>query len=105
MKAHKIQSLRRIPTHPQSCVLRLSHQKKGQVYYASIQSRESQRLYDYAKYTFTKPTVIPAGKRIALSNALIAPRMEFYITGVSYNKEGLDAITTVIHELEQGMKR
>lgn len=37
-----------------------------------------------------------------MSNALNAPGMEFYITRVSiFNKEGLDAITTVIHELEQ----
>lgn len=37
-----------------------------------------------------------------MSNALNAPRMEFYIARVTYiNKEGLDAITTVIHELEQ----
>lgn len=33
-------------------MFRLSHQKKGQVYYASIQSKESQRLYDYAKSSF-----------------------------------------------------
>lgn len=37
-----------------------------------------------------------------MSNALNAPRMEFFTTRVTYiNKEGLDAITTVIHELEQ----
>ncbi len=37
-----------------------------------------------------------------MSNALNAPRMEFYIARVTYiNKEGLDAITTAIHELEQ----
>ena len=37
-----------------------------------------------------------------MSNALNAPGMEFYFTRVSIiNKEGLDAITTVIHELEQ----
>ena len=37
-----------------------------------------------------------------MSNALNTPGMELYFTRVSiFNKEGLDAITTVIHELEQ----
>lgn len=36
-----------------------------------------------------------------LTLALNAPRMEFYIARAYINKEGLDAITTVIHELEQ----
>lgn len=77
-------------------------QKKGQVYYASIQSKESQRLYDYAKYPLTQPPVIATGKRIALSNALLSPEWNFTLQGLAYiNKEGLDTITTVIHELEQ----
>ena len=54
------------------------------------------------KHPLTQPPIIPAGKRVALSNALLAPGMEFYPARVAYiNKEGLDAITTVIHELEQ----
>ena len=57
--------------------------KKGQAYNASIQSRKSQRLYNHAKHPLTQPPVIPAGKRIALSNALIAPGMEFYSARVS----------------------
>lgn len=76
--------------------------KKGQAYNASIQSRKSQRLYNHAKHPLTQPPVIPAGKRIALSNTLIAPEWNFTLQGLAYiNKEGLDAITTIIHELER----
>lgn len=54
------------------------------------------------KQPLTQPPIIPASKKIALSNALISPGMEFYPARVSlFNKEGLDAITTIIHELEQ----
>ena len=91
--------------------------KKGQAYNASIQSRKSQRLYNHAmsnppwafdsrgsrqgqasltltrcsrKHPLTQPPVIPAGKRIALSNALIAPGMEFYSARVSlYQQRGI----------------
>ncbi len=42
------------------------------------------------KYPLMQPPVIPAGKRIALSNALIAPGMEFYPARVSlYQQRGV----------------
>ena len=63
--------------------------KKGQAYNASIQSRKSQRLYNHAKPPLTQPPVIPVGKRIALSNALIAPGMEFYSARVSLYQQSV----------------
>ena len=90
MKIHKMQSLRRIPTISSKLWTSAFAPKERTSYYASIQSKESQRLYNYAKSSFTQPPVIPTGKGIAVSNALLTSGMEFYTTRVRlYQQRGV----------------
>ena len=102
MKTHKIQSLRRISTRPSKLWTSAFAQKERTSLLCQYSEQKKSKIIRLCQTPTYATASYPYGQKDCSAKCSHCPRNGILpCKGQLINKEGLDAITAVIHELEQ----